>query len=257
MKLTFLAISGIPLIEPGDDLIAIIKAALKESGESFQQDDVLVLAQKIVSKAENRYLNLADVVPGPAAIELASEVDKDPRHVEVILSESAGIVRKRPGVLIVEHKLGFVHANAGVDQSNIEHGEGSERVLLLPKDPDRSAAQLRDRVKDLCGVDVGVIINDSIGRAWRVGSLGLAIGVSGFTALEDYIGSRDMFDRELMVTQVGAADEMAAGASLVMGQTGERTPAVLVRGYHPREPADPELRGVQPLIRPRQQDLFR
>jgi coenzyme F420-0:L-glutamate ligase/coenzyme F420-1:gamma-L-glutamate ligase len=158
MKLTFLAVEGIPLIEPGDDLIAIINQSLQASGESFQQDDVLVLAQKIVSKAENRYVDLADVIPGPEAIALAQEVDKDPRQVEVILSESSAVVRKRPGVLIVEHKLGFVHANAGVDQSNIEHAEGRERVLLLPKDPDRSAAQLQERIKSLCGVDVAVII---------------------------------------------------------------------------------------------------
>jgi len=257
MKLTFQAIDGIPLIEPGDDLATIISDALESTGNSLQQDDVLVIAQKVVSKAENRYVNLMDVTAGPEAIKLAGEVDKDPRHVEVILRESSEVVRKRPGILIVEHRLGFVQANAGIDQSNIDHTDSGERLLLLPEDSDQSASILRDRLQEICGVDVAVIINDSIGRAWRVGSLGLAIGVSGFTALEDFIGGTDMFGRELVVTQVGAADEMAAGASLVMGQTNEKTPVVLVRGYSPREPSDPELRGVNPLIRPKQQDLFR
>ena len=158
---------------------------------------------------------------------------------------------------MVEHKLGFVHANAGIDQSNIDHPESQERVLLLPENPDASARKLREGIRDKFGVQVGVIINDSIGRAWREGSLGLAIGGSGFTALEDYIGGTDIFGRELVVTQVGAADEMAAGASLVMGQTNEKTPVVLVRGYHPKEPLDEALRGVRTLIRSKDKDLFR
>jgi len=257
MKLTFMAIEGIPMIEPGDDLVEIIGEAISAMHESLMDDDVIVLAQKIVSKAEDRYVDLDDVEPGDEAIELAKEVDKDPRHVQIILSESNEVVRKRPGVLVVEHKLGFVHANAGIDQSNIDHAQGQERVLLLPEDADVSAHQLREGMRERYGVDVAVIINDSIGRAWRVGSLGLAIGVSGFTALEDYVGGADIFGRELVVTQVGAADEMAAGASLVMGQTDEKTPVVLVRGYQPAEPEDESLRGVQTLIRPKEQDLFR
>ena len=257
MKLTFTAVEGIPMIEPGDDLVAIIGDALSAMHESLMDDDVLVIAQKIVSKAEDRYVDLADISPGDEATDLAEEVDKDPRHVQVILSESNEVVRKRPGVLVVEHKLGFVHANAGIDQSNIDHMADQERVLLLPEDPDVSAYKLREGLLARYGVNVAVIINDSIGRAWRVGSLGLAIGVSGFTALEDYVGGTDIFGRELVVTQVGAADEMAAGASLVMGQTNEQTPIVLVRGYQPREPEDESLRGVQTLIRPKEQDLFR
>lgn len=257
MNLTFSAIANVPMIEPGDDLVSIICDAVLQSGEVLQDGDVLVFAQKIVSKAEDRYVDLATVTASQEAIDLALEVDKDPRHVQVILDESNEVVRKRLGVLIVEHRLGFVQANAGIDQSNIKHSDESPMVLLLPVDPDASAQGIRRGIRERCKVDVAVIINDSIGRAWRVGSLGLAIGVAGFTALEDYIGRRDIFGRELVVTQVAAADELSAGASLVMGQTNEKTPVVLVRGYSPLEPDDPELRGVKPLLRPKEQDMFR
>ena len=194
-----------------------------------------------------------------AALALGLEVDKDPRKVQAILDESNEVVRKRQGVLIVEHRLGFVQANAGIDQSNIAHEDDVDDslCLLLPVDPDASAERIRVAIKQFLGVDVGVIINDSLGRAWRNGSLGLAIGVAGFTALEDYVGKTDIYGRELKVTLVAAADEMAAGASLVMGQTSEKAPAVLVRGYRPKEPEDLVLRGVKPLIRPKAMDLFR
>jgi coenzyme F420-0:L-glutamate ligase/coenzyme F420-1:gamma-L-glutamate ligase len=257
MKLTLNAVADIPMVEPGDDLVALIGEAILREGDRLEDNDVLVIAQKIVSKAENRYVDLADVEPGEEAIQLALEVDKDPRHVQVILSESSEVVRQRLGVLIVEHKLGFVQANAGVDQSNIEHDDEHQIVLLLPEDPDASAGRIRSGIHEKYGVTVGVIINDSLGRAWRNGSLGLAIGVAGFTALEDYIGQEDIYGRELVVTQVGAADELAAGASLVMGQTNEKTPVVLVRGYQPEEPEEEELRGVKPLLRDKRADLFR
>jgi len=186
-------------------------------------------------------------------------VDKDPRKVQAVLNESNELVRKKRGVLIVEHKLGFVQANAGIDQSNISHdGDDDDYTcLLLPLNPDLSAENIREIIKIRLGISVGVIINDSLGRAWRNGSLGLAIGVAGFTALEDYVGKTDIYGRELLVTQVAAADELAAGASLVMGQTTEKTPVVLVRGYKPRDPTDKSLRGVQPLIRSKEEDLFR
>lgn len=259
MKLCFTGIENMPMIEPGDDLVEQIVVALQSMGEELQNDDILVIAQKIISKAENRYIDLRTVEPTAEAITLGEEVDKDPRKVQVILDESNEVVRKREGVLIVEHKLGFVQANAGVDQSNIYHeGEEDEDIcLLLPIDPDASARRIRAGIKTRLGVDTGVIINDSLGRAWRNGSLGLAIGVAGFTALEDYIGKTDLYGRELVVTQVGAADEMAAGASLVMGQTNEKTPVVLARGYKPVEPEDESLRGVKPLLRPKEMDLFR
>lgn len=259
MRLTFIAVENIPMVQPGDDLANLIDQGLETMGEVLQDDDVIVIAQKIISKAENRYLDLSKVEPSDEAIELALEVDKDPRKVQAILDESREVIRKRPGVLIVEQKLGFVQANAGIDQSNIisENGDDDDLCLLLPIDPDKSAADLRNEVSARHNINVGVIINDSIGRAWRIGSLGLAIGVAGFTALEDYIGQTDIYGRELLVTQVGAADEMAAGASLVMGQTDEKTPVVIVRGYKPRDPEDKSLRGVAPLLRPKDMDLFR
>ncbi len=270
MRLTFIGVEGIPMINPGDDLVSMIVAGLEGMGETLQADDVIVLAQKIVSKVENRYLDLATVTPSAEAVALASVVDKDPRKVQAILNESNEVVRQRQGVLIVEQKLGFVQANAGIDQSNIPHpaeirdgiedgptGEADDLCLLLPVNPDKSAEGIRAQVRSQLGIEVGVIINDSIGRAWRIGSLGLAIGVAGFTALEDYIGQTDIYGRELLVTQVGAADEMAAGASLVMGQTDEKTPVVIVRGYEPREPDDASLRGVAPLLRPKELDMFR
>lgn len=259
MKLTLQAVENIPLVQPGDDLVAMIADAVHSMGEEILNDDVLVIAQKIVSKAENRYLDLATIVPTPEAEALAVKVDKDPRKVQAILDQSNEVVRTREGVLIVEHKLGFVQANAGIDQSNIPHTGDEEDLicLLLPEDPDKSAREIKKGIKSRLGADVGVIINDSLGRAWRHGTSGLAIGVAGFTALENYIGGRDLFGRELVVTVVGAADEMAAGASLVMGQTSEKTPVVLVRGYKPNDPEDPALRGYKPLIRGKETDLFR
>lgn len=256
MDLRLFGVPGLPMVEPGDDLIDQILTALIACQEELKQDDVLVIAQKIISKAEGRYLDLREVTPSAEAEQLAEQVDKDPRKVQAILDESTDVVRTRPGVLIVEHKLGFVQANAGIDQSNIDMDD-ENRCLLLPVDPDASAQRLRTQIRERLGIDVAIIINDSIGRAWRMGSLGLAIGVAGFTGLEDHIGGTDLYGNELKVTQVAAADELAAGASLVMGQTTERTPVVLVRGYKPKEPQQPEHRGVKPLLRPKHMDMFR
>ena len=259
MKLSFSGVDGIPMVQPGDDIVTFIHNGLTDMDEKFKDNDVVVIAQKIISKAENRYLDLTTVSPGEEARRIALEVDKDPRKVQAILDESKEVVRSRPGVLIVEHRLGFVQANAGIDQSNItnDNGEDDDLCLLLPIDADASARKIRADINQRFGVEVGVIINDSVGRAWRMGTLGLAIGVAGFTALEDYIGQSDIYGKELAVTQVAAADEMAAGASLVMGQTVEKTPVVLVRGYHPSEPSDSSLSGVGPLLRPKEIDLFR
>lgn len=256
MDLRLFGVPGLPMVEPGDDIIDQIVTALVACNEELRNDDVLVIAQKIVSKAEGRYLDLREVEPSAEAISIAEEVDKDPRKVQAILDESNEVIRKRPGVLIVEHKLGFVQANAGIDQSNIDMDD-ENRCLLLPVDPDKSAQRLREQIHERLGIHVGIVINDSIGRAWRIGSLGLAIGVSGLTGLEDHIGGEDLFGNELKVTQVGAADELAAGASLVMGQTTEKTPVVLVRGYQPREPDSDEAKGVGPLLRPKHMDMFR
>ncbi|HAK52747.1 MAG TPA: coenzyme F420-0:L-glutamate ligase [Gammaproteobacteria bacterium] len=259
MKLSFSGVDGIPMVQPGDDLVTLIHDGLTSMDEEFKDNDVVVIAQKIVSKAEDRYVDLTTVSPGAEAQRIALEVDKDPRKVQAILDESNEVVRSRPGVLIVEHRLGFVQANAGIDQSNItnDDGEDDDLCLLLPLDADASARKIRDDIRQRFGVEVGVIVNDSVGRAWRMGTLGLAIGVAGFTALEDYIGQSDIYGKELAVTQVAAADEMAAGASLVMGQTTEKTPVVLVRGYQPSEPSEASQSGVGPLLRPKEMDLFR
>ena len=255
MKISLTALEGIPLIKPGDDLTEIIIKGVQDTSEKILDGDILVIAQKIISKAEDRYVELSSVAPSNMALELAGEVDKDPRYVELVLQESVEVVRKKPGVLIVEHKLGFVHANAGIDQSNIEHSDGDERVLLLPLDPDKSAETLRLEIKKHLNIDVAVIINDSIGRAWRNGTMGLAIGISGMAALDDRTGSNDIFGRELKVTSAAIADELASAASLVMGQTTERKPVVLVRGYKPAPVPDNE--GAGPLIRDKALDLFR
>ena len=259
MELSFFGLAGFPMVEPGDDLAQLITDSVKENKRDLIDGDVIVIAQKVVSKAENRYLDLRTIEPSERAIELSKKVQKDPRKVQAILNESNEVVRAAPGVLIVEQKNGFVQANAGIDQSNIEilGIDPEDLCLLLPENSDQSAAKIRRTLERASGKEIGVIINDSLGRPWRVGTLGLAIGVSGFTALEDYVGGHDIYGRELQVTQVGAADELAAGASLVMGQTTEKTPVVLVRGYHPKEPMETELKGVRPLIRDREFDLFR
>lgn len=246
------------MVEPGDDLVEQIIEAVAASKLQLEDKDILVIAQKVVSKAEDRYLDLNSITPSPEAIALAEEVDKPAEKVQAILDESVEVVRKRPGVLIVEHKLGFVQANAGIDQSNIEPdvNDPDSRCLLLPENPDASADAIRKEIKSRLGLDIAVIINDSLGRAWRNGTVGLAIGVAGMAALESHIGEKDIYGRELMVTEVAVADELAAGASVVMGQTTERTPVVVVRGFIPNTDDDTTA-GVAPLIRSREMDLFR
>lgn len=247
------ALPGMPMVEPGADLAALIVAALDRAQETLADGDVLVLAQKIVSKAENRYAYLNDVAPGADARELADYVDKDPRLVELILRESVDVLRTRKGAIIVEHRNGYVHANAGIDQSNIESDPDNPRVLLLPENPDASAAQLRARLREITGATIAVIVNDSAGRAWRTGVVGFALGTAGLVPLENRIGTRDLFGRPLEITEVAVADEIAAAASLLMGQAAEGAPVVLVRGANITV-ADA---GSGALIRPREQDLFR
>jgi coenzyme F420-0:L-glutamate ligase/coenzyme F420-1:gamma-L-glutamate ligase len=252
-RMTLTALEGIPLVQPGDDLASIVIEALGATGEVLRDGDVLVMAQKIVSKAEDRIVDFESVTPSPRAVELAVSVDKDPRQVELVLRESREIVKHRPGVLIVEQNLGLVMANAGIDHSNIESVDGRERVLLLPEDPDASCAALRSALKDRLGVTVGVIINDSVGRAWRVGTMGLAIGVAGLPAVVDLRGEHDMFGRELMVSEQAVADELASAASLLQGQAAEGLPVVLIRGFASDAPAQ----GAGALVRPRDMDMFR
>lgn len=243
------ALRDIPLIQPGDDLAAVILASLEKSGWALQSGDVLVMAQKVVSKAENRIIDLAGVTPSPRAVELAREVDKDPRLVELILSESNAVVRHRPGVLIVEHRLGFVMANAGIDRSNVD---GGEQALLLPLDPDRSAAGIRRAIVARTKIDVGVLIIDSFGRAWRNGTIGTAIGASGVPTLLDLRGRPDLYGRPLETTEVGWADELASAASLMMGQASEGRPVILARGV-----TEAGEGSAADLVRPKEKDMFR
>jgi len=248
-----IALQGLPLIEPGDNLVELMASALKRNGVAPSAGDVLVVAQKIVSKAEGRIVDLATIEPSAKAIALAAEVDKDARLVEVILSESVRIVRARRGVLIVEHRLGFIMANAGVDQSNVAPGDGRQRVLLLPENPDQSAQTLRRDLTARTGIDVAVVINDSFGRPWRQGTASVAIGVAGLPALVDLRGRPDLFGRRLEVSVVGFADEVAAAASLLMGQADEALPVVLIRGL--RWSAPESTAAV--ILRPASEDLFR
>ena len=248
-----LAVPGIPLVRKDDDLVALIGDGVTRGGIVPRGGDVFVLAQKIVSKAEGRMVDLATVTPSAKAIELARQIQKDPRLVELILSESVRVVRARPNLLIVEHRLGFVMANAGIDQSNVARPDGPQYALLLPVDPDGSAEKLRARLSKLFGVSVAVVINDSFGRAWRLGTCGVAVGAAGLPSLMDLRGSPDLFGRALQVSITGHADEIAAAASLVMGQGAEGRPVVIVRGltWHGAD------NGASELVRPANEDLFR
>jgi coenzyme F420-0:L-glutamate ligase/coenzyme F420-1:gamma-L-glutamate ligase len=239
----------IPAIRQDTDLALATLAALEHSDEALREGDVLVYAQKIVSKAEGRSVRLDSVSPSAAAVTLAAETGKDARLVELILQESTEVLRRREGLLIVRHRLGFSLANAGIDASNVEAGH----VLLLPADPDASAARLREDLRARTGVDVAVLIIDSLGRPWRMGTVGTAIGVSGIPALLDLRGQPDLNGRPLESTEIGLADELAAAASLVMGQADEGTPIVLARGvpYARREGS------ARDLLRPSDKDLFR
>lgn len=247
-------LAGIPRVRPGDDLPMLLLEALGRAEVRLEAGDILAVTQKIVSKAEGRLVHLPEVRPSPEARRLAEESQKDPRLVEVILRESRQVMRVRPGLIIVRHRLGFVCANAGVDHSNVlgEGGRPEDWVLRLPEDPDASARRIRERLEQAAGVPLGVVILDSHGRAWRMGTVGVAIGISGMPALLDLRGRPDLFGYRLQVTQVGIADELAAAVSVVTGQAAEGIPAVHVRGlpYPLREGSLGEL------IRPEEQDLF-
>ena len=253
--LTLTSLQHIPLILQGDNVADIIVRALQENSILLEENDILVIAQKIVSKAEGRAVNLARVTPSSRAIELGERTEKDARLVELILQESNEVIRTRLGTIIVEHRLGFVCANAGIDHSNVA-GAGNaaeEWVLLLPAAPDHSAQTIRQQIQSQTGRQVGVLIIDSHGRAWRNGTVGIAIGVAGLPGLQDLRGEPDLFGFTLRITQVGVADELAAAASLVMGQASEGTPVVHVRGF----PYPAREGSLQELLRPKEQDLFR
>jgi coenzyme F420-0:L-glutamate ligase/coenzyme F420-1:gamma-L-glutamate ligase len=244
---------GIPLVRAGDDLVTLLAAALDGNGITPGAGDVLCVAQKIVSKAEGRLVALAGVSPTAEAERLARETLKDPRLVQLILDESTEVVRRKPGVLLVRHRLGLVGAHAGIDQSNIEHGDADDHALLLPVDPDASAARLRDGLCARYRVPLAVIITDSNNRPWRLGSIGSAIGCAGVRVLDDRRGQTDLYGRELKVTLINRADALATMATLVMGETTELTPAAVIRGLDPDDVDQPATSAVRPL----EEDMFR
>jgi coenzyme F420-0:L-glutamate ligase / coenzyme F420-1:gamma-L-glutamate ligase len=252
-RLEIIGLPGVPMVQPGDNLDALAISALVDAVIAPEPGDVLVVAQKIVSKAENRFVDVSTVTPSKEAKKLAEQTGKDARFCEVVMSESKRIVRHRPNLIIAEHRLGWVMANAGIDHSNVAPGDGHERVLLLPVDADASARALREQLVAAYGVPIAVIISDSFGRPWRRGTVGIALGAAGLPAVIDWRGHPDLFGRPLEVTETGFADEIAAAASLVMGQANEAMPMVLVRGLHWDAPeAD-----AAALVRPPEHDLFR
>jgi len=255
MTLSLYPLEQFPLVSPGDDLPSLILSGLKDNDLILRDGDILVLAQKIVSKAENRLVNLTTVDPTPMALHYAELTGKNPRLLTLILSESRKVLRTRQGLIIVEHHLGFVSANAGIDHSNVSGpwGDPKDWVLLLPENPDRSADIIRRVLEESSACQIGVLIIDSHGRAWRLGTVGVAIGIAGLPGLVDLRGVADLFDYRLHATQVGAADELAAAASLVMGQASEGTPVVLARGF----PYPLREGHLSELIRPEELDLFR
>lgn len=248
-------ISGLPLFSAGDDLAVAIGEALTSANEQLMNGDVLVVAQKVVSKTEGRAVALSGVSIGAEAVRIAEEAGKNPAVVELILQESQEVMRAATGVVVARHRTGHVLANAGIDASNVPAGEGGDMVLLWPQNPDASARALRQALQARFGVRIAVIISDSVGRAWRLGTTGHAIGVAGMKPLRDRRGEADLFGRVLEVTVVGVADEIAAAASLVMGEATEGIPVALVRGatYIP----DDSENGVREILRPLEQDLFR
>ena len=251
-SLNIVAIPGIPLIKAGDDLGRIIVTACENSGYKLQNTDILVVSSKIVSKSEGRLVDLREVTPSQQAIQVAAETQKDARLVELVLQESEEVSRARPSVLVTRHRLGFVSANAGIDQSNVG-ADSEDFVLLLPPDPDASAEALRHAIKARASTHVGIVISDSHGRPFRLGNVGVAIGVAGMPALIDLRGQPDLFGREMQISTQGFADLVASAAHLVCGEGNEGLPVVLVRGL--------ELENRQgkasDLVRPAQQDLYR
>ncbi len=252
-RLEFLALEGLPMVQHGDDVAALIIAAVESAGARLDTHDVVIIAQKIISKAEGRLFVLDDVEVSAEAAKLAQETEKDPRVVELILQESKRIVRSRPGLIIAEHRLGFIMANAGIDMSNTGGPSGKECALLLPLDSDVSASAIKAKLDQHFGAEVGVVINDSFGRPWRHGTMGVAIGAAGLPSIIDLRGEPDLDGRELLVSISGFADEIAAGASLLMGQGNEGRPVVVAKGLRWQEPEAP----VAALIRPAEGDLFR
>lgn len=250
--LQLIPLPAIPLIQPGDDLAAIMAHSLRQAGLHLANTDIVVLAQKIVSKAENRFVNLTEVTPSAQALELARITGKPAAMVEVILWDTAEIIRAKQDLLIVAHKLGFISANAGVDHSNVS--ARPNMLLRLPANPDASARTIRQRLAELTGARPSVLIIDSHGRPWRWGTVGVAIGLSGLAPVQDLRGAPDLFGEPLTRTDVGFADQIAAAASLLMGQAAEGCPVVIVRGL-PFTPNDSAC--AAQVLRPKEGDVFR
>ena len=249
MELRILPVRGIGEVKPGDDLAGMILAALEQQETTLADHDIVVVTQKIVSKAEGRMVDPATIEPSAFAREIARQARKDAHHQEVVLRESRRIVRMDRGVLITETKHGLICANAGVDESNVD---GGRMLTLLPEDPDVSAARLRAAFAERSGADVAVILSDTWGRPWRSGQVNFAIGVAGMNPLQDYVGQRDPYGYELHVSVIAVADELASAAELVMGKI-DRVPVAIIRGYEYR-PAEGSARS---LIRDSASDLFR
>jgi coenzyme F420-0:L-glutamate ligase/coenzyme F420-1:gamma-L-glutamate ligase len=248
-QLQVIGLVGLPEIRPGDDLPSLIIEAAKAQGTALQGGDVLVITQKVVSKAEGRLVNLREVEPSQRAREMAKVTGRDARLVEVILRESRRIVRQEGQIIITETKHGFVCANAGVDASNVG---GGDLVALLPEDPDRSAEAIRQAIQEKAGVAVAVIISDTFGRPWREGHTNVAVGLAGMSPVRDYVGQRDPFGLELRVSTMALADELAGAAEPVMGKL-SRVPVAIVRGLA----FEPGAGAAKELIRPAERDLFR
>lgn len=252
-SLTVTPLGGIPRVKAGDDLACLLISAIERSGLGLQPTDIIVVAQKIVSKAEGRVRALATARVTDEAEKLSGITGKDPRQIALVLEESTEILRAKKNVIVVAHRLGLVMANAGIDRSNVEQGADGESVLLLPLDPDQSAAEIRQRLAAHFGVEPGIVITDSIGRAWRLGTVGHAIGAAGVPSIIDQRGQPDMNNRALEVTETAFADSVAAAAVLVMGEAAEGTPAAIVRGLTWTAPERP----ARALVRPKAEDMFR
>jgi coenzyme F420-0:L-glutamate ligase/coenzyme F420-1:gamma-L-glutamate ligase len=253
-QLILTALPDIPLVSSGDDLVRLILEGMARTDKELRSGDILAIAQKIVSKAEGRVVNLDDVIPSDEANVLAQKTEKDPRLAELILRESNRVLRTRPGLIIVEHRLGFVCANAGIDASNVspQLGEANSFVLLLPRDPDATARKITQSLLQETNSKVGILIVDSHGRAWREGAIGVTIGAAGLTTLLDLRGTPDLFGRKLQTTRVGISDELASAASILMGQAAEGCPIIHVRGL----PYPLGEGSLKELLRPKEKDLF-
>ena len=255
MTLIIEPIKNFPLVEAGQSLVELLMNCFHQMEYEIEDGDIIVIAQKVISKSENRYRNLSEVQPSSQALKLSEVIGKDPRLVELILQESNSVLRTRPGTIIVEHRLGFICANAGIDHSNVKQidEKSEERVLLLPEDPDRSANEIKAGIFEKTNKDVGVLIIDSHGRAWRNGTVGTTIGLAGVPGVVDMRGKEDLFGYKLKVTTIAVADDLAAAASLLMGEAAEATPVVIVRGF----PYALRESSLNELIRPKELDLFR